>query len=199
MKQVDQNKAGFAAVAWTIDKRPDQVKSLVRKHGIDVPAGSGNEGIQRGVAALMASSKSFAKDFADLFKAENQREYANFTYATGDDGMGGSASSSSSSSSSSTKKAFGDTTIGKVFSSDNISNWINTGLGVWAAKKTGQTGSAADNINSGINYGRDYGMGGTGDQQAPPSKGIGTTGIVLISLGSLALLGTIIYLATRNK
>lgn len=198
MKQVNQDKAGFAAVAWTIDNRPDQVKELVRKHGIDVPAGSGKAGIQRGVAALMASSKAFAKDFSQLFRSENKGEYANFIYATGDSGLGGAASNTGTSGNT-TKKAFADTTVGKVFSSDNISNWINTGLGVWAAKKTGQTGNAADNINTGIDYGRDYGSGGSGNTPAPASKGIGTTGIVLISVGAVALLGTIIYIATKNK
>lgn len=197
MKQVNQDKAGFAAIAWTIDNRPDQVKSLVKKHGIDVPVGSGKAGIQKAVAALMAKSKGFAKDFSQLFRRENTGEFANFVYATGDSGEGSLVSNTSSGSS--TKKAFADTTVGKVFSSDNISNWINTGLGVWAAKKTGQGGNAADNINTGIDYGRDYGTGGSGNSPAPASKGIGTTGIILISLGAVALLGTVIYLATRKK
>lgn len=185
MKKINQPAAAFAAMAWTIDNRPRQTAEIVKRHGIDLPITASAKDIQKGVSSLLANSKPFRKEFATLVTQKGDGSFASFVSADGD------------------SKAWQDTTAGKVLSSDNISNWINTGLDVWAtkqkAKAGGGTQSPSDTFDTSLNYARDMNQGGSGSTQKQPSSGIGTTGIVLLSLGALALIGTVIYFATRKK
>jgi hypothetical protein len=198
--QPNITKTGFSAIAWTIDHRPDQVSQLVRKHGIDIPMGSGKAGIQKGTAALLTTSQPFRKEFADLFQRESVG-FVGFVSATGDEAGSGVTASQGGSTSLSTaaKKTFTDTYLGKVLSPDSVTNWINTGLGIWASGKAKPGTNPANPVSDGIDYGRNAYTGGGGNAPTPASKGIGTTGIVLISVGGVALLGTVLYFALKKK
>lgn len=93
-----------------------------------------------------------------------------------------------------TKKSFGDTAfgswLGSVFTPEQTQGIINTGLNIYAFKQTG--GNVGTNP---LDQGRqDY---KTFDENAgdtsKKSTGIGTTGIMLVSIASISLIGYGIY------
>lgn len=83
-----------------------------------------------------------------------------------------------------------------VFDKDTTQNIINTGLGIYAYQKTGGTQGQPNPLNQG----RADVQGQTPPSQNQPSgsTGLGTGGIVAISLGALALVGFGIYYATKK-
>ena len=97
-----------------------------------------------------------------------------------------------------TKSAFGSW-ISDVFDKDTTQNIINTGLGIYAYQKTGGTqGSnplqqARTDVQTGAGAGT-----GSGSGNDNTSGGLGTGGIVAISLGAIALVGFGIYYATKK-
>ena len=93
------------------------------------------------------------------------------------------------------KSGFGSW-LTEVFDKDTTQNIINTGLGIYAYQKTGGTQGAPNPLQQG----RADVQGQTPPSQNLPSgsTGLGTGGIVAISLGALALVGFGIYFATKK-
>jgi hypothetical protein len=84
-----------------------------------------------------------------------------------------------------------------VFDKDTTQNIINTGLGIYAYQKTGGTQGAPNPLNQGRADVAQGNAGTTGGNE-PSSGGLGTGGIVAISLGAIALVGFGIYYATKK-
>lgn len=84
-----------------------------------------------------------------------------------------------------------------VFDKDTTQNIINTGLGIYAYQKTAGTQGGPNPLTQGRS---DIQNTPLPSGQNPPSgsTGLGTGGIVAISLGALALVGFGIYYATKK-
>lgn len=273
MKKVKQSDI-YAISAYTIDNKPTEVKALITKYGIALPANASQDDIDKAFIALNKKSKTFRKDFsalaatsissdnnfmhwlyfagmentsldsvfngADGFRdfagqgktslnsvfngADGFRDFVSqgkdslesvfngfagqektsldsvFNGADGVTGTGLKATplinsdgtlktgSSTTSTARTTKPRSGK--LGEAFDSDTIKNIINTGLNIWATK----SGTTAD-----INQGRtDYTTNPNSSAPAP-SKGIGTTGIVLLVIGGLAAIGVLVYTMNKKK
>ena len=96
------------------------------------------------------------------------------------------------------KSGFGSW-ISDVFDKDTTQNIINTGLGIYAYQKTGGT-QGSNPLQQGrtdVQTGAGTGT-GSGSGNDNTSGGLGTGGIVAISLGAIALVGFGIYYATKK-
>lgn len=96
------------------------------------------------------------------------------------------------------KSGFGSW-ISDVFDKDTTQNIINTGLGIYAYQKTGGTQGSNPLQQGRTDVQTVAGTGtGTGSGNDNTSGGLGTGGIVAISLGAIALVGFGIYYATKK-
>jgi len=77
--------------------------------------------------------------------------------------------------------------IGSYFSPEFVQSLLTTGLGVWAYSKTGQT---PQQVQNNLDEGRNDPSYNQNNQQ---SKGLSTTGVVLISLGVITAIGVAVY------
>jgi len=189
----------FTAMAYTIDKKPKETLAVIRRNGILLPSNASRKDIQGAVASLSMRSKPFWKDFSLLVQKTGEENFKGFVHADGTQGLNDSVKDSKSKE----KKDYADSTLGKVFTPDFIQNILGTGVQVWANKQNSKAGVSGVNndINSGrSNYSNEVsGSSGDGTGNPPPSKGIGTTGIILISVGAIALIGTVVYFAMKSK
>ena len=94
------------------------------------------------------------------------------------------------------KSGFGSW-LSDVFDKDTTQNIINTGLGIYAYQKTGGTQGTPNPLQQGRSDVAQGNAGTTGGNE-PSSGGLGTGGIVAISLGAIALVGFGIYYATKK-
>lgn len=200
MKNLKPNEI-YAVSAMTIDNNTEGVKTLITKYGVILPKNASRSDIDKAFAALLRKSKSFRNDFAVLAANESQKSdnFSNFLYLEGIQPRGIGTKSTSiktpdpipvktSLPNTSTK---GPSAFSQAFDADTIKNIINTGLNVWAAR-SGTTASTTTDLQSGresLNL----------QPENQPSKGIGTTGIVLISVGAIAAIGVLIYYLSKNK
>jgi hypothetical protein len=94
------------------------------------------------------------------------------------------------------KSGFGSW-LSDVFDKDTTQNIINTGLGIYAYQKTGGTQGTPNPLQQG-RFDVAQGNAGTTGGNEPSSGGLGTGGIVAISLGAIVLVGFGIYYATKK-
>lgn len=205
----------YAVSAYTIDNNPDGTKALINKYGISLPNNPSQDDLDKGFAALMRKSKAFRNEFSALAAETVTDGNSNFLYMGGNSnflnlidvqGKGiGTTSTSKVDLNSLSNKTLTSTTAAKppttktksslsqAFDADTIKNIINTGLNIWAASKGTQ--AATQDVQAG-RQNNDLGQ-----SIVPPTsgKGIGTTGIVLISVGALAAIGVLIYYLSKPK
>lgn len=200
MKNLKPNEI-YALSAMTIDNNTEGVKSLITKYGVILPTNASRSDIDKAFAALLRKSKSFRNDFAALAANESQKgeNFANFMEFSGVSGRGIGTTSAplktpdpipvkTSLPNTTAKKpsAFAD-----AFDADTIRNIINTGLNIWATR-SGTTAATTNDLQSGresLNL----------QPESQQTRGIGTTGIVLISIGAVAAVGVLIYYLSKNK
>ena len=219
MKHKITQRGVFAVSAKTIDEKKPEVVALMQRYGMNVSVNDSKSKIDMAFLSLLPRSRAFRKDFAALATpvAESmQREYKNAggdCYANASSnppadilnipsrGLTPSSTATKPVAPATTKKSFGDTGFGSwltgVFDKDTTQNIINTGLGIYAYQKTGGKVEAGANP---LNQGRADVQGQTPPAQNEPkgSTGLGTGGILAISLGALALVGFGIYFATKK-
>lgn len=204
------NEQFFAISAHTIDNKPKEVISLMRKNGLLIPPTGTKKDIDKGFAALIVKSKQFRKDFSEL-ASKTYPTTSNFVYAGGgDDGSndtpsntsGTGSGSSSNTTLSSSKKKFD---INKFLNEDRVGQWADTGIGLLANSinnKQNAKYGVNNTIQNGLNNARtnenNGGGSGGGNNNTSTSSGISTTTIVLIAVGSLFVVGSIIWFATRK-
>jgi hypothetical protein len=196
MKTLTPNEL-YALTAMTIDNNTEGVKTLITKYGVILPTNASRSDIDKAFAALLRKSKSFRNDFAALAanESDNSENFSNFMEMSG---RGITTSSTLKTPdpipvknplpNTSTK---GTSAFREAFDADTIKNIINTGLGIWAAR-SGTTASTTNDLQTGRET-----LGLQGQNQ--PTRGIGTTGIVLISVGAIAAIGVLIYYLSKNK
>ena len=200
MKNLKPNEI-YAVSAMTIDNNTEGVKTLITKYGVILPKNASRTDIDKAFAALLRKSKSFRNDFATLAANEAQKSdnFANFIYADGFQGRGiGTTSAPIKTPDPIPVKTSLPNTGAKptsafreAFDADTIKNIINTGLNIWATR-SGTTASTTNDLQSGrenLNL----------QPENQPTRGIGTTGIVLISVGAIAAVGVLIYYLSKNK
>ena len=200
MKTLKPNEI-YAVSAMTIDNNTEGVKTLITKYGVILPKNASHTDIDKAFAALLRKSKSFRNDFATLAANEAQKSdnFANFIYADGFQGRGIGTTSAPIKTpdpipvktSLPNTGAKSTSAFREAFDADTIKNIINTGLNIWATR-SGTTASTTNDLQSGrenLNL----------QPENQPTRGIGTTGIVLISVGAIAAVGVLIYYLSKNK
>jgi hypothetical protein len=220
MKNVIPKKGVYAVATRTIETRKPETVALMQKYGMNVSQADSNSKIDKAFFALLPRSRGFRNDFSTLASevAANMRVselsmdgYANST--GGNDPVKSAADKilKANEKASSGPKAFEDTTVGKLMSNDAIKNLLNTGLSVWAYKKTGGgVGSYQDslldsaNVNSGSGSGSGSnqsgsGRSGSGDDNKPDKKGLDIGLVVVVAIAALAGAGFVIFKAVKNK
>lgn len=213
MKQNITKKGLFVVSAKTIDEKRPEVVALMQRYGMNVKESDDKKRIDMAFLSLLPKSKGFRKDFAKLATSVAKKihqEYSNMGGYHGfttelPSGKGLDVKTTTPSAFPTIESPSGTTSTSKVvkersgfgqwlsdtFDAATTQNIINTGLGVWAYQKTGQTTSGGKSI---LDAARDE-MGGTpideGKQGA--KSGLTTTGIVLISVAAIGLIGFAIY------
>ncbi len=200
MKNLKPNEI-YAVSAMTIDNNTEGVKTLITKYGVILPKNASRTDIDKAFAALLRKSKSFRNDFASLAadEAQNSNNFANFIYADGFQGRGIGTTSAPIKTpdpipvktSLPNTGAKSSSAFREAFDADTIKNIINTGLNIWATR-SGTTASTTNDLQSGrenLNL----------QPENQSTRGIGTTGIVLISVGAIAAVGVLIYYLSKNK
>ena len=200
MKTLTPNEL-YALTAMTIDNNTEGVKTLITKYGVILSTNASRSDIDKAFAALLRKSKSFRNDFAALAanESDKSKNFSNFMEATGE-GKGITTDNTlkipdqipvKDPLPNTSTKGKGTGAFREAFDADTLRNIINTGLGIWAAR-SGTTASTTKDVQTG----RDN----LGLQNPPPTtKGIGTTGIVLISVGAIAAIGVLVYYLSKNK
>ena len=206
MKTLTPNEL-YALTAMTIDNNTEGVKTLITKYGVILPNNASRSDIDKAFAALLRKSKSFRNDFAALAanESDNSENFSNFMEFLGlgkksklnpqpvidvqGKGIGQDPIPVKNPLPNTSTKGTGE--FRKAFDADTIKNIINTGLGIWAAR-SGTTASTTNDLQTGRDS---LGL----QPQNQPTKGIGTTGIVLISVGAIAAIGVLIYYLSKNK
>lgn len=216
MKNVIPKRGVYAVATRTIETRKPETVALMQKYGMNVSQADSNSKIDKAFFALLPRSRGFRNDFSALASevAANMRVselsmdgYAN---STGSNNPAKSAADKilkANEKANSGPKAFEDTTVGKLMSNDAIKNLLNTGLSVWAYKKTGGgVGSYQDslldsaNVNSGSGSNQSgSGGSGSGDDQKPDKKGLDIGLVVVVAIAALAGAGFVIFKAVKNK
>lgn len=216
MKDNITKRGVFAVSAKTIDEKRPEVVALMQKYGMNVKESDDKKRIDRAFLALLPRSRAFRKDFSKLatpVAQEFHKEHSNMSgYHSADGDISskgltltsletpslGSApapvSAPSKTAKTKTPSKFGSW-LSEVFDAGTTQNIINTGLGIWSYQKTG-----ASTQPTVLDMGRADVSGAPTptDQGAEGAKsGLTTTGIVVISIAAVSLIGFAIYKATR--
>jgi hypothetical protein len=222
MKHKITKRGVFAVSAKTIDERKPEVVALMQRYGMNVNVSDSKEKIDMAFLSLLPRSRAFRNDFAKLATPVAEKIQSAYKNYGGEDFFNifglekknpvddvmnipskgiGSTSIAAPKPAAKTKKSFGDTGFGSwltdVFDKDTTQNIINTGLGIYAYQKTGGTQGQPNPLNQGRADVQNQPL-PSGQNQPSGSTGLGTGGIVAISLGALALVGFGIYYATKK-
>ena len=224
MKQKITKRGLFAVSAKTIDEKKPEVVALMQRYGMNVNVNDSKEKIDMAFLSLLPLSRAFRKDFAKLATPVAEKIHSTYKNYVGEDFFNlfglqkknpvddimnippkGITTNNTGVAlpkpATKTKKSFGDTGFGSwltdVFDKDTTQNIINTGLGVYAYQKTAGTQGQPNPLNQGRSDVQNQPL-PSGQNQPSGSTGLGTGGIVAISLGALALVGFGIYYATKK-
>jgi hypothetical protein len=225
MKNKITKRGLFAISAKTIDERKPEVVALMKRYGMNVNVNDSKDKIDMAFLSLLPRSRSFRQDFAQLATPVAEKIHSKYKNYVGDDffnifglekknpmadvmnipskgistmpaPIGGGVAGGVLAKDSKAKSGFGSW-ISDVFDKDTTQNIINTGLGIYAYQKTGGT-QGANPIQQGRTDIQTGAGTGTGSGNDTTSGGLGTGGIVAISLGAIALVGFGIYYATKK-
>jgi hypothetical protein len=225
MKNKITKRGLFAVSAKTIDERKPEVVALMKRYGMNVNVNDSKDKIDMAFLSLLPRSRSFRQDFAQLATPVAEKIHSKYKNYVGDDffnifglekknpmadvmnipskgistmpaPIGGGVAGGVLAKDSKAKSGFGSW-ISDVFDKDTTQNIINTGLGIYAYQKTGGT-QGSNPIQQGRTDIQTGAGTGTGSGNDTTSSGLGTGGIVAISLGAIALVGFGIYYATKK-
>jgi hypothetical protein len=225
MKNKITKRGVFAVSAKTIDERKPEVVALMQRYGMNVNVNDSKEKIDMAFLSLLPRSRSFRQDFAQLATPVAEKIHSKYKNYVGDDffnifglekknpmadvmnipskgigtmpaPIGGGVAGGVLAKDSKAKSGFGSW-ISDVFDKDTTQNIINTGLGIYAYQKTGGTQGTNPLQQGRTDVQQNVGT-GSGSGNDTTSSGLGTGGIVAISLGAIALVGFGIYYATKK-
>lgn len=221
MKQAINKDGVYAIACKTIDTKKGQVVELMQRYGMNVSAKDDDAKIMAAFSSLVPRSRAFRNDFSvlatDVAKNMTTEEACMSGEYSCIDGKGIATTTSSnltptggvtvrgtSATTSTAPKTFDQTRVGQILSNDSIKNLINTGLGVWAYKKTGGTMGSQDNILNSATVGGGATSApapvGGGSEQKPTEegKGMGIGMIAVIAVVGVALMGAVIYMTNKG-
>jgi hypothetical protein len=225
MKNKITKRGVFAVSAKTIDERKPEVVALMQRYGMNVNVNDSKEKIDMAFLSLLPRSRSFRQDFAQLATPVAEKIHSKYKNYVGDDffnifglekknpmadvmnipskgigtmpaPIGGGVAGGVLAKDSKAKSGFGSW-LSDVFDKDTTQNIINTGLGIYAYQKTGGTQGTPNPLQQGRSDVAQGNAGTTGGNE-PSKGGLGTGGIVAISLGAIVLVGFGIYYATKK-
>jgi hypothetical protein len=225
MKNKITKRGLFAVSAKTIDERKPEVVALMKRYGMNVNENDSKDKIDMAFLSLLPRSRSFRQDFAQLATPVAEKIHSKYKNYVGEDffnifglekknpmadvmnipskgigtmpaPIGGGVAGAIDAKSSKAKSGFGSW-ISDVFDKDTTQNIINTGLGIYAYQKTGGTQGTNPLQQGRTDVQQNVGT-GSGSGNDTTSGGLGTGGIVAISLGAIALVGFGIYYATKK-
>jgi|688.fasta_scaffold13175_20 hypothetical protein len=225
MKNKITKRGVFAVSAKTIDERKPEVVALMQRYGMNVNVNDSKEKIDMAFLSLLPRSRSFRQDFAKIATPVAEKIHSKYKNYVGDDffnifglekknpmadvmnipskgigtmpaPIGGGVAGGVLAKDSKAKSGFGSW-LSDVFDKDTTQNIINTGLGIYAYQKTGGTQGTPNPLQQGRSDVAQGNAGTTGGNE-PSKGGLGTGGIVAISLGAIALVGFGIYYATKK-
>jgi hypothetical protein len=228
MKNKITKRGLFAVSAKTIDERKPEVVALMKRYGMNVNENDSKDKIDMAFLSLLPRSRSFRQDFAQLATPVAEKIHSKYKNYVGEDffnifglekknpmadvmnipskGIGTSSTASNQLgkviasntgvAGTKAKSGFGSW-ISDVFDKDTTQNIINTGLGIYAYQKTGGTQGTNPLQQGRTDVQQNVGT-GSGSGNDTTSGGLGTGGIVAISLGAIALVGFGIYYATKK-
>jgi hypothetical protein len=225
MKNKITKRGLFAVSAKTIDERKPEVVALMKRYGMNVNENDSKDKIDMAFLSLLPRSRSFRQDFAQLATPVAEKIHSKYKNYVGEDffnifglekknpmadvmnipskgigtmpaPIGGGVAGGILAKDSKAKSGFGSW-LSDVFDKDTTQNIINTGLGIYAYQKTGGTQGTPNPLQQGRSDVAQGNAGTTGGNE-PSKGGLGTGGIVAISLGAIALVGFGIYYATKK-
>jgi hypothetical protein len=225
MKNKITKRGLFAVSAKTIDERKPEVVALMKRYGMNVNENDSKDKIDMAFLSLLPRSRSFRQDFAQLATPVAEKIHSKYKNYVGEDffnifglekknpmadvmnipskgigtmpaPIGGGVAGGVLAKDSKAKSGFGSW-ISDVFDKDTTQNIINTGLGIYAYQKTGGTQGTNPLQQGRTDVQQNVGT-GSGSGNDTTSSGLGTGGIVAISLGAIALVGFGIYYATKK-
>jgi hypothetical protein len=225
MKNKITKRGLFAVSAKTIDERKPEVVALMKRYGMNVNENDSKDKIDMAFLSLLPRSRSFRQDFAQLATPVAEKIHSKYKNYVGEDffnifglekknpmadvmnipskgigtmpaPIGGGVAGGVLAKDSKAKSGFGSW-ISDVFDKDTTQNIINTGLGIYAYQKTGGTQGTNPLQQGRTDVQQNVGT-GSGSGNDTTSGGLGTGGIVAISLGAIALVGFGIYYATKK-
>jgi hypothetical protein len=225
MKNKITKRGVFAVSAKTIDERKPEVVALMQRYGMNVNVNDSKEKIDMAFLSLLPRSRSFRQDFAKIATPVAEKIHSKYKNYVGDDffnifglekknpmadvmnipskgigtmpaPIGGGVAGGVLAKDSKAKSGFGSW-LSDVFDKDTTQNIINTGLGIYAYQKTGGTQGTPNPLQQGRSDVAQGNAGTTGGNE-PSKGGLGTGGIVAISLGAIVLVGFGIYYATKK-
>jgi hypothetical protein len=225
MKNKITKRGLFAVSAKTIDERKPEVVALMKRYGMNVNENDSKDKIDMAFLSLLPRSRSFRQDFAQLATPVAEKIHSKYKNYVGEDffnifglekknpmadvmnipskgigtmpaPIGGGVAGGVLAKDSKAKSGFGSW-LSDVFDKDTTQNIINTGLGIYAYQKTGGTQGTPNPLQQGRSDVAQGNAGTTGGNE-PSKGGLGTGGIVAISLGAIALVGFGIYYATKK-
>jgi hypothetical protein len=225
MKNKITKRGLFAVSAKTIDERKPEVVALMKRYGMNVNENDSKDKIDMAFLSLLPRSRSFRQDFAQLATPVAEKIHSKYKNYVGEDffnifglekknpmadvmnipskgigtmpaPIGGGVAGGVLAKDSKAKSGFGSW-LSDVFDKDTTQNIINTGLGIYAYQKTGGTQGTNPLQQGRTDVQQNVGT-GSGSGNDTTSSGLGTGGIVAISLGAIALVGFGIYYATKK-
>ena len=213
MKQDITKKGLFVISAKTIDEKRPQVVALMQRYGMNVSNSDDKKKIDMAFLSLLPKSKGFRKDFAKLATpvAEKiHKEYSNMGGYHGfttelPSGKGLDIKTTTPSAFPTIESPSGTSSTSKVvkqrsgfgqwlsdtFDANTTQNIINTGLGIWSYQKTGSTTSPSGNTI--LDAARQQSQPPMDEGSQGAKSGLTTTGIVLISVAAIGLIGFAFY------
>lgn len=215
MKQNITKKGLFVVSAKTIDEKRPEVVALMQRYGMNVKESDDKKKIDMAFLSLLPKSKGFRKDFAKLATPVAKKIHQEYSNMGGYHGfvtelpsgkgletketkytLGGLPTIEPPTGTTSTSKVVKERSgfgqwLSDTFDAATTQNIINTGLGVWAYQKTGRTTTDGRSI---LDAARDeMGITPTDEGRRGARSGLTTTGIVLISVAAIGLIGFAIY------
>lgn len=189
-----ESQLGAHAVMWAVMNKPQEVEGLLLRNGIQVTGTS----LEETVVVALKNSRPFRADFVEM--TSQYPEWAMSYMASMDDFVNSSGRIADTSLNLTTAINAGETNSGTPrkswFTADNIQSTLNTALNAFLTLDKNKTDRALAGASKDVAM-YNAQAGGTTGGGIPPAKS-NTTLYVVLGIVGVALVGGIIYLATKK-
>jgi hypothetical protein len=190
-----ESQLGAHAVMWAVMNKRQEVEDLLMRNGIRTTGNS----LEQTVVIALKNSNPFRADFLEM--TSKYPEWAVSYMATTDDYANAGGSVADTSLNLTTAINAGETNSGTPkkswFTGDNIQSTLNTALSAFLAIDKNKTDRALANSATNVAMYNSQTGNTTGGGTPPPKPN--TTLYVVLGVVGLALVGGIVYLATKKS